>query len=213
MTFDNRLLGVARLALRSATPVGAVVPAATTGSTTTPRTHAPHRRFLPIPRPPLGWRENLFGLHPGEPATCRRDLKQFAAIWFHLALMLAIMKVYRIEGRGLFLLTSLAVGALPVHYLLAYRWKKPFFLAVSVAGLFGVFGTVAGLSVSALALGLIAVTRLPVAWVTRVSIVGLIGLGLGVARAGTAGDGSPWSEVVWPVLGSMLMFRIDRLPL
>ena len=210
MTFDNRLLGVARLALRAATPLGVAAPASPPSTTlaTTTRPRTPHRRFLPIPRPPLGWSENLFDLHPGEPATCRRDLKQFAAIWIHLALMLAIMKVYRIEGRGLFLLTSLAIGALPVHYLLAYRWKKPFFLAVSVAGLFGVFGMAAGLSVLSLTFGLIAVTRLPVAWGTRAAIIGLIGLGLGIARAGTAGDGSPWSEVVWPVLGSMLMFRM-----
>ena len=95
---------------------------------------APHRRFFPVSEP------DRRGLYPGEPENCRRDLRAFLAIWGHLALLLAVMKVYRVEGRALFLLTSIALAALPVHYLLAYRWKKPFFLGVSVVGLFAVFG-------------------------------------------------------------------------
>ena len=94
---------------------------------------APHRRFRPIPaerpRPP-----RFPALHPGEPETCRRDLRQFLPIWIHLALLLAVMKVYRVEGRALLpARPRWPLVALPVHYLLAYRWKKPFFLALSVA--------------------------------------------------------------------------------
>ena len=207
MTFDNRLTAAARLALRSAITVGSVAPAPRPPALPS-RQVAPHRRFVPTSRPSGGWRADLLGLHPGEPATCRRDLRQFLATWVHLTLMLAVVKVYRIEGRGLMLLAGLAWAALPVHYLLAYRWKKPFFLAVSVAGLFGGFGPEAGLSVVGLALGLIAVTRLPVRWGVRAGLVAAIGVGLGIARGWAAGNGSPWAEVVWPVVGSMMMFRM-----
>ncbi len=45
-------------------------------------------------------------------------------------------------------------------------------------------------------------------WGVRAALVAAIGGGLGVARAYTGSDGSPWGEVVWPVLGSMMMFRM-----
>ncbi len=165
----------------------------------------PHRRFLPaaIPGDP-----GSTGLYPGEPATCRRDLARFLPIWAHLALLVAVLKVYRVEGRALFVLAGLALAALPVHYLLSYRWKKPFFLGLSVVGLFAVFGVAAGLAVSGVAVALIGVCRLPIAWVARASIVGGVALLLGFARASTLGAGSPVLDVFWPVLGSMLMFRM-----
>jgi alginate O-acetyltransferase complex protein AlgI len=153
-----------------------------------------HHRFLPIPR-------------TDEPETARRDLRKFLPIWGHLALLLAVMKVYHVEGRALFLLTSIALAALPVHYLLAYRWKKPFFLAVSVVGLFVVFGIIPGLAVTSLALAFISVCRLPVAWWARAGIVAITAIGLGIARMST-GSTWPLADVVWPVLGSMLMFRM-----
>ncbi len=203
LTFDNRLTAAARLALRSAIPLASVVPR----PSASPRL-APHRRYFPVSKGPTGRPSKAFGLHPGEPETCRRDLGQFLAIWVHLTLMLAIIKVFRVEGRALFFLSGLAWAALPAHYLLAYRWKKPFFLAVSVVGLLGVFGVGAGLTVASLAVGTIAVARLPMAWGIRAGLVGGLGVGLGVARYWAGSDGSPWSEVVWPVLGSMMMFRM-----
>ncbi len=171
----------------------------------TPARVAPHRRYLPIPPAPD---EARAGLYPGEPETCRRDLRRFLPIWGHLALLLAVIKVYRVEGRGLFLLASLALAALPVHYLLAYRWKKPFFLGLSVVGLFAVFGVGPALAVSAVATALIAACRLPVAWWARASIVAIAALALGVARARVGSGGSALAEVAFPVLGSMLMFRM-----
>ncbi len=145
---------------------------------------------------------------PGEPETARRDLRKFLPIWGHLALLLAVMKVYHVEGRALFLLTSIALAALPVHYLLAYRWKKPFFLAVSVVGLFAVFGVVAGLGRHGAGAGLHR--RLPPAdrLVGRgPAIVAVAAIGLGFARA-SIGRPRAWLDVAWPVLGSMLMFRM-----
>jgi alginate O-acetyltransferase complex protein AlgI len=161
-------------------------------SRTSPSRIAPHRRFLPIPK-------------TDEPETARRDFRKFLPIWGHLALLLMVMKVYRVEGRALLLLTSIALAALPVHYLLAYRWKKPFFLAVSVVGLFAVFGIVPGLVVSGLALAFIAVCRLPIAWSARAGLVAIAAIGLGFARASTT---SALADITWPVLGSMLMFRM-----
>jgi D-alanyl-lipoteichoic acid acyltransferase DltB (MBOAT superfamily) len=165
-----------------------------------------HHRFFPIPRRDelLGWA----GLYPGEPENARRDLRKFATIWIHLALLLGVMKVYAVEGRALLHLTTIALIALPVHYLLEFRWKKPFFLVVSVVGLFDVFGVVPGLVISSLALAFIGVCRLPVAWTIRAAMIAAATIGLGLARASFASSRSDLASIVWPILGSMLMFRM-----
>ena len=81
----------------------------------------------------------------GEPEACRRSLRPFLRNFIYLALLLAVFKVYRIEerafqGRAFQMLVTLALAALPVHYLAPFRWKKPVFVAVSVVGLFWIFG-------------------------------------------------------------------------
>jgi alginate O-acetyltransferase complex protein AlgI len=167
---------------------------------------APHRRFLPIPRPDDGPTSRP-GLGPGEPETARRDLRKFLPIWGHLVLLLVVLKVYHVEGRALFLLTSIALAVLPVHYLLDYRWKRPFFLLASVVGLFAVFGIAAGLVVTALSVAFVSVCRLPIAWSARAGLVALAAIGLGFART-FLGSNSALADVAWPVLGSMLMFRM-----
>ncbi|MEO6809095.1 MAG: hypothetical protein ABI353_08270, partial [Isosphaeraceae bacterium] len=101
-----------------------------TTQTATPRL-APHRRFLPIPRPEQRWN----GLYKGEPENCRRSLRQFLPVMVHLGLLLAVFKFYRIEGRAFLILVGLSLAALPVHYLLPFRFKKPAFIAVSIVGL------------------------------------------------------------------------------
>ena len=178
----------------------------TVDTRTAPRL-APHRRFFPIPRP--GPEEGPRGrLYPGEPETCRRDLRRFLPIWGQLGLLLAVIKVYRVEGRALFLLGLIALVALPIHYALPLRLKKAFFLATSLVGLGAVFGLVPGLAVVAVALPLIAACRLPIAWSARAAIVAVAGVGLAVARSWGASSANPLAEIVWPVAGSILMFRM-----
>src|SRR4051794_33562155 len=92
---------------------------------------APHRRYSPVPSPAPA----QTGLYPGEPETCRRDVRHFLPVLAHLGLLLAVFKVYRVEGRAFQMLVTIALAVLPVHYLLPYRLKKPLFVAASIAGL------------------------------------------------------------------------------
>ncbi len=175
-------------------------PQATTGR------RAPHRRYFPIPATePTPTRLDR-GLYPGEPETCRRDLRQFLPILAHYGLMVVLFGVYRVEGRAFGLLAATALVALPVHYALPIRWKRPFFVAASIAGLVGVFGLAASAVVLGIACALIGVCYLPIAWRWRVAMVGLAAVGLAFARVGRFAPGVP--ETVWPVLGSMFMFRM-----
>ncbi len=165
---------------------------------------APHRQFLPlVSRPSAGIR---LGLYEGEPENCRRDLRQFLPVLFHLMLTLCAFKVFHLEGRAFQGLAVLATLALPVHYALPYHWKKPAFVGLSVVGLAWALGSgVAAVVLPASAL-LIGACLLPIAWSARAGIVAVFALALGVARAVVPVAGA--AEAALAVLGSMFMFRM-----
>ncbi len=166
---------------------------------------APHRQYAPMPDVARAT-PRFRGLYDGEPDACRRDLRQFLPILVHLGLMLALFKIYRIEGRAFQLLATIALAALPVHYLLPYRWKKPFFVGTSLVGMGWVFGPTVAMVVLPLAALMIGICYLPLPWSARALILGAVAVALAVARAGGAVTGVP--DAVWPVLGTMFMFRM-----
>ncbi|AGA31463.1 hypothetical protein [Singulisphaera acidiphila] len=169
----------------------------------------PHRQYTasePGSNPAPATEQARPGLYPGEPEACRRDYRQFLPILAHLGLFLAVFKVFRVEGRAFQLLIALSLVALPVHYLLPYRWKKPLFVAVSIAGLALVFGPLAATYVVALALLLIGVCRLPIPWWTRATTLAVIAVAIARIRPESLAATVP--ESVWPVLATMFMFRI-----
>lgn len=165
-----------------------------------PRT-APHQKYLPVPRAPRpDW-----ALYEGEPESCRRSFARFFAIWTHFALLFVLFLRYRIETREFQILVALALGTLPVHYLLHYRWKKPFFIAVSVAALALVYGPAVAGYVLPVAAALIGICYLPIAWPARAGLVGTIAVAIAVAR----GSGFvSFPDYTLPVLGTIFMFRM-----
>jgi alginate O-acetyltransferase complex protein AlgI len=167
---------------------------------------APHRRYFPIPREastiePAQPR----GLYDGEPETCRRNLRRFAPIFAHLGVLTLLFGVYHVE-RAFLMIAVTCLAALPVHYALPYRWKKPFFIAASIAGLALVFGAAAMAVVLAAAVVLIGICYLPIPWLARAGLVGVAALVLAYARAGRIFVDAP--ETAWPVIGSIFMFRM-----
>ena len=174
----------------------------TTRTATSPRRRAPHRQYRPEAPAPPAWR----GLYDGEPETCRRSLRSFLPILAHLGLMLAVFKVYDIEGRAFQMLVALALVAVPVHYALPCRWKKPLFAGVSVVGLCLVFGAVAACWILGLGAAFIALCYAPVAWRYRAGAVAALALALALVRHHPADWSIPGT--VLPVLASMFMFRL-----
>jgi alginate O-acetyltransferase complex protein AlgI len=166
---------------------------------------APHRRFFPMPalaptKERRGW------LYPGEPETCRRDYVHFLPVLGHLAMMLALYRVYNVEGRGFLTLAAIAAVALPIHYMLPFRWKKPFFVAISILGMGWIFGTYTALAVLAASAVLIGVCYLRVRWEVRAGLVAAIPVGFAVLRPESMSASLP--NNVWPLLGTMFMFRM-----
>jgi hypothetical protein len=181
--------------------------------TSTPGTPGlvPHRRFRrggAFPRgregPPEG--DSRRGLYPGEPETCRRQWRPFLRSLVQLGLLLALFQRFQIEGRAFVTLVTLALAALPAHYVCPYRWKKHIFLAASILGLFLVFGAEVASVVLGLAAGLIGICFVPVSWRARAIALGLLGAALAAARA--LAPATPVPALVWPVLATMFMFRI-----
>lgn len=166
---------------------------------------APHRRFRriePIRARALRWP----ALYEGEPETCRRDLGQFARVWAHLGLILAVVHVFRVEGRAFQFLMALLTAALPVHYAAPLRWKKPLALALSIGALLWVLGLPTTAFVTLGGLGLIGLTYLPLPWAQRALLVGAFAA---VAAAGRSGWlPLPVPSIAWPVLGTLFMFRM-----
>ena len=130
-----------------------------------------HQQYLPWPRNGREhWQRPDVGLYPGEPETCRRNVRLFLRNFIYLALLLAVFKVYRIEerafqGRAFQTLVTLALLALPLHYLAPFRWKKPLFVAVSMAGLFWIFGAMVAAAVLIASAILIGICFLPIPWI------------------------------------------------
>jgi alginate O-acetyltransferase complex protein AlgI len=131
----------------------------------------------------------------------------------HLALLLAVFKVYRLEerpfqGRAFQTLVTIALLALPAHYLAPFRWKKPLFVAVSIAGLFGVCGVSVAATVLLFAGVLIGTCFLPIPWIGRAAICAALAAAMAVARSETASTTITIPDSLWPILASMFMFRL-----
>ncbi|GAC1475240.1 MAG: hypothetical protein NVSMB9_27280 [Isosphaeraceae bacterium] len=172
---------------------------------------APHRRYVAATAPSFAWpglseAPGQTGLYAGEPETCRRALWQFLPVLAHLGLLVALFRVFRIEGRAFQTLALFALIALPVHYVFPYRWKKPLFLAVSFAGLAWVFGMATAACVVAFSALLIAACYLPAPWSLRAGIVAGLAVLAALARPAAGFTGIPAN--VWPVLATMFMFRM-----
>jgi hypothetical protein len=169
-----------------------------------------HQQYLPVSEEPE-LHPAKSGLYPGEPEECRRRLWPFLRTVAHLVLLFAVFKVYRIEerafqGRAFQTLVTLAMLALPVHYLAPYRFKKPLFVAISMIGLFWVFGSQVALVVLGLAAVLIGICYLPIPWIARAAIAA--GLAAAIAWGRTEITQALVPANVWPIIASMFMFRL-----
>lgn len=178
------------------------------GNPATSRT-TPHQRYLPPAPAPVDDGPGpgpIARLYADEPKNCKRAVVPFLRNLLFFGLILAVCRVYATEGRAFQVLLQVAGVALPIHYLAPYRWKKAIFLAASVAGLFLVFGADAGAVIVGLSALMIGVTRLPISWNLRVAALVAIATFLSFGRPVALFEQA--STVVWPVLGSMFMFRL-----
>ena len=143
---------------------------------------------------------------PTLPHAASTSVRAFAVLTAQLALVLLVAWQFQIENRTFFNVLVLSAVAFPVHAALPLAWRMPFFVALSLLGIGWVFGLAQGALLVTMGIALIGVCHLPVRWSVRIALLLAIGTLFAFARAGAVS--TPVGELVWPILGSMFMFRL-----
>jgi D-alanyl-lipoteichoic acid acyltransferase DltB (MBOAT superfamily) len=130
----------------------------------------------------------------------------FGLLALQLGLCVVVIYQFQIESRAFLHLSILTFFGFAVHYFLPLSLRLPFFLLLSLAGIGLVFGVANGAWLVALGLVLFGICHLPVSLRARVAVLLAAGALLAALRVDWLPV--PWSAAVWPLLGSMFMFRI-----
>jgi D-alanyl-lipoteichoic acid acyltransferase DltB (MBOAT superfamily) len=134
------------------------------------------------------------------------SLVKFAGIVAQLALLLVVMRQFQIESNAFLRIVALAFGGFVVHHWLPMRFRLPFFTILSIASIVLVFGVPNSAWLVGFGALLIGVCHLPVRFTIRVGLVVAAAAALVLFRIEWLHG--PWSQAIWPILGSMFMFRI-----
>jgi hypothetical protein len=131
---------------------------------------------------------------------------RFLWIVVQLILVLLVIRLFRIESPAFYeKIAYLTAAGFVLHAVLPKHRRLAFFVVLSLVGIQLVFGLQGALWLVILGLGLIGLCHLPVRFAIRVAlIVAFAGL-LALARAELIA--SPIPGAIWPILGSMFMFR------
>lgn len=136
----------------------------------------------------------------------RIGIKEYVVILFQLGVVLLLLRQFQIESAAFLRLALLAFSGFAIHALLPLRHRLPFFLLLSFVAIVTTLGIANGASLVTIGLILIGICHLPVSFRLRgILILAVVAL-LVMWRAKWI-DG-PVSDAVWPILGSMFMFRL-----
>jgi D-alanyl-lipoteichoic acid acyltransferase DltB (MBOAT superfamily) len=144
--------------------------------------------------------------HAPSAAAGRIGLRDFVVVAVQLLLVLVLLRQFQIESAAFRLLAALAFGGFAIHAFLPLPLRLPFFGGLSLLSVLVVLGLVNGAWLLAIGFGLIGIChlRIPVRW--RVAL--LLGAGGMLIAQRAQVLPAPWSEAIWPILGSMFMFRL-----
>src|SRR5574342_1023543 len=132
---------------------------------------------------------------------------RWAGLAVQLGVILVLAWAFEIESPAFYLwILPLAVGGAVIHHLVRLQHRPAVFAVLGLVGILLVFGLGPGSWMVGVGLTLIGLCHLPIEFRWRVGLVALVGLGLMLLRARWVR--APWPGVIWPVLGSMFMFRL-----
>jgi D-alanyl-lipoteichoic acid acyltransferase DltB (MBOAT superfamily) len=135
-----------------------------------------------------------------------RAIVEFMPQLAQLALATVVVHLYSIEGQAFERLFVLTVVGFVINLLLPLDYRLRFFVGLSMAGAFLTFGPSDALWLIGVGIALIGLCHLPGPTYVSVAAILVAGMALAAARAGWYPV--PWSASVWPILGSMFMFRL-----
>jgi hypothetical protein len=136
-----------------------------------------------------------------------QSLGSFLGIVIQLGLLMLVIRQYQLENQAFFLtIMPLTFYGFLVHYFLPLRMRLPFFLLLSITGIFAVLGFLNGVWLLGIGLLLIGICHLPISFPARVVTLLIAGTLLAVLRVNWLH--ATWLTAIWPILGSMFMFRL-----
>ena len=146
----------------------------------------------------LSWLQSLTGV--------RESVTRFATLLVQLGLLVLLIREFELENQAFYHSIMLLIfSGFFIHALLPQRYRLPFFLFLSLVAIVGILG-VGGVWLIGIGLALIAIAHLPFPAIVRVGLLLLVALGLALFRADLLSG--PVPPAVWPILGSIFMFRM-----
>jgi D-alanyl-lipoteichoic acid acyltransferase DltB (MBOAT superfamily) len=144
----------------------------------------------------------------GDAATARGriSLGDFVPVALQMLLVLVVLRQFQIEGKAFVELAAYTFVGFGVHAFLPLRWRLPFFALLSLGSIAFVLGAANAAWIIAIGGVLIGLCHLPVA--PRWRVVLLLAVGALLMAQRSKWLPVPWSEAIWPILGSMFMFRL-----
>jgi hypothetical protein len=134
-------------------------------------------------------------------------LGKLASVVIQLGLLVVVIRQYELENQAFYTnIMLLTFYGFLIHAILPRRYQLPFFLFLSLAAISGVLGLTNGIWLVVIGLGLIGICHLPISFLARAGVLLLAGIALVLLRIELLP--SPVPVAIWPVLGSMFMFRL-----
>ncbi len=138
----------------------------------------------------------------------KRSILQFLLITVQLGFLALLIRQFELENQALYQnVTLITFYGFILHAILPRQYRLPFFLLLSLTGIVGILGVQNGLWLIGIGLGLFGIAHLPIAFRWRVILLLVVGGGLAALRSGWLAS-SPVPNAIWPILGSMFMFRL-----
>ena len=134
------------------------------------------------------------------------NLRRYLLILGQLGVLIALVYRFQLETESFRQLLLLTAGGFAVHYFLPLRYRLWFFVLLSFTGIGVVLGPVEGAWLVGIGLAVIGVCHLPISLIARAAILCVAAIGMAVLRIGVGQV--PWSAALWPILGSMFVFRL-----
>jgi lysophospholipase L1-like esterase/D-alanyl-lipoteichoic acid acyltransferase DltB (MBOAT superfamily) len=136
----------------------------------------------------------------------RAGLARLAALALQFGLLLLVVQQFQLETRAFVRLLALGWIGFVVQALLPARLHLAWFALLSLAGIVLVLGVANAAALVGIGIALVGIAHLPVAFGQRLLLLGLAGACLALLRSGWLA--APFSAALWPLLGSMFMFRL-----
>ncbi len=134
-------------------------------------------------------------------------IAKFLSITVQLGLLVLITRLFHLENQAFYHnIMLLTFFGFIVHHWLPTSYRLPFFLLLSLAGISGVMGITNSAWLIGIGVILIGICHLPIPYLFRVAALFLFGGGLALLRAEIVT--SPLPTAIWPILGSMFIFRL-----